>query len=163
MKRRKTASGTAGDTGDSSVAVNARVRVYPGTDGEVGGTVVEDFREDMTRPLRIITHRRLADQFKSFGGVHDWVRVPEGTVNSHEPPPMPLPGTMTMPLPPPGWYADLGGVPPHRPQQSACRSLGIAVAVAPVVVAVKGTGPNAPQEATHHSDTRHHGHQNRRN
>ena len=44
MKRRwKGASGTAGDTGDSPVAVNARVRVYPGTDGEVGGTVVEDF------------------------------------------------------------------------------------------------------------------------
>ena len=43
MKRRKTASGTAGDTGDSSVAVNVRVRVYPGTDGEVGGTIVEDF------------------------------------------------------------------------------------------------------------------------
>ena len=34
---------TAGDTGDSRVAVNVRVRVYPGTDGEVGGTVVEDF------------------------------------------------------------------------------------------------------------------------
>jgi hypothetical protein len=44
MKRRmKDASGTAGDTGDSRVAVNVRVRVYPGTDGEVGGTVVEDF------------------------------------------------------------------------------------------------------------------------
>ena len=44
MKRRtKGASGTAGDTGDSPVAVNARVRVYPGTDGEVSGTVVEDF------------------------------------------------------------------------------------------------------------------------
>ena len=44
MRRRmKGASGTAGDTDDSSVAVNARVRVYPGTDGEVGGTVVEDF------------------------------------------------------------------------------------------------------------------------
>ena len=44
MRRRmKGARGTAGDTGDSSVAVNARVRVYPGTDGEVGGTVVEDF------------------------------------------------------------------------------------------------------------------------
>ena len=44
MRRRmKAASGTAGDTGDSSVAVNVRVRVYPGTDGEVGGTVVEDF------------------------------------------------------------------------------------------------------------------------
>ena len=44
MRRRmKGASGMAGDTGDSSVAVNVRVRVYPGTDGEVGGTVVEDF------------------------------------------------------------------------------------------------------------------------
>ena len=39
----KGARGSAGDTGDSSVAVNVRVRVYPGTDGEVGGTVVEDF------------------------------------------------------------------------------------------------------------------------
>jgi hypothetical protein len=44
MKRRmKDASGTAGDTGVSRVAVNVRVRVSPGTDGEVGGTVVEDF------------------------------------------------------------------------------------------------------------------------
>jgi len=44
MRRRmKGARGMAGDTGDSSVAVNVRVRVYPGTDGEVGGTVVEDF------------------------------------------------------------------------------------------------------------------------
>jgi hypothetical protein len=39
----KGTSATAGDTGDSRVAVNVRVRVYPGTDGEVGGTVVEDF------------------------------------------------------------------------------------------------------------------------
>jgi hypothetical protein len=44
MRRRmKGTSGTAGDTGDSPVAVNVRVRVYPGTDGEVRGTVVEDF------------------------------------------------------------------------------------------------------------------------
>ena len=44
MKRRwKGASGTVGDAGDGRVAVNVRVRVYPGTDGEVGGTVVEDF------------------------------------------------------------------------------------------------------------------------
>ena len=34
---------SAGDTGDSRVAVNVRVRVYPGTAGEVRGTVVEDF------------------------------------------------------------------------------------------------------------------------
>jgi hypothetical protein len=39
----KGASGTAGDTGDSRVAVNVRVRVYPGTHGDVRGTVVEDF------------------------------------------------------------------------------------------------------------------------
>ena len=44
MKRRmKGDRGEAGDTGESRVAVNVRVRVYPGTDGEVGGTVVEDF------------------------------------------------------------------------------------------------------------------------
>ena len=44
MKRRmKGARGTASDTGDSPVAVNVRVRVYPGTDGEVRGTVLEDF------------------------------------------------------------------------------------------------------------------------
>ena len=46
MKRRKKdANGTPGDTGDSPVAVNVRVRVYPGTDGDVGGIVVEDFGE----------------------------------------------------------------------------------------------------------------------
>ena len=42
-RRMKDASGTAGDASDSRVAVNVRVRVYPGTDGEVRGTVVEDF------------------------------------------------------------------------------------------------------------------------
>ena len=42
-KRMEGASEPAGDTGDSRVAVNVRVRVYPGTDGEVRGTVVEDF------------------------------------------------------------------------------------------------------------------------
>src|ERR1700758_2732770 len=42
-RRMNDASGTASDTGDSRVAVNARVRVSAGTDGEVGGTVVEDF------------------------------------------------------------------------------------------------------------------------
>ncbi len=41
MKRRMKDVG--GTDGDSRVAVNVRVRVYPGTDGEVGGTVVEDF------------------------------------------------------------------------------------------------------------------------
>jgi hypothetical protein len=44
MNRRiKGARGTGGDTGDSPVAVNVRVRVHPGTDGEVRGTVVDDF------------------------------------------------------------------------------------------------------------------------
>jgi len=35
----------AGDSGDSPVAVNVRVRVSPGADGEIRGTVVEDFGE----------------------------------------------------------------------------------------------------------------------
>jgi hypothetical protein len=44
MKRwMKGATGVAGGTRDSRVAMNVRVRVYPGTDAEVRGTVVEDF------------------------------------------------------------------------------------------------------------------------
>ena len=44
MRRRmKGAGARGGDTGDSRVAMNVRVRVYPGTDAEVRGTVVEDF------------------------------------------------------------------------------------------------------------------------
>jgi hypothetical protein len=39
-RRAKRTTGTAGDHG---VAVDVRVRVYPGTDGEVRGAVVEDF------------------------------------------------------------------------------------------------------------------------
>jgi hypothetical protein len=54
MKRRmKGASAAAADTGDSSVAVNARVRVHPGTDGEVRGTVVEDFGDLAGHPVDI--------------------------------------------------------------------------------------------------------------
>ena len=46
MRRRmKGASGTAGDAGGSRVAVNVRVRVHPRTDGEIRGTVVEDFSD----------------------------------------------------------------------------------------------------------------------
>ena len=60
MRRRmKGATGTAGDTGDSPVAVNVRVRVYPGTDGEVGGTVVEDFGD-------------LAGQAVNIGDTYSW-------------------------------------------------------------------------------------------
>ena len=40
----KGASVTAGDTGDSRVAVNVRVRVHPGTDGEIRGTIQRGFR-----------------------------------------------------------------------------------------------------------------------
>jgi hypothetical protein len=44
VKRRvKDDTRIAGNTGDSDVAVNGRVRVYPGTDAEVRGSVVEDF------------------------------------------------------------------------------------------------------------------------
>ena len=42
-KRASKTAGDTGDTGDRPVTVNGRVRVYPGTDDEVGGTVAEDF------------------------------------------------------------------------------------------------------------------------
>jgi len=67
MRRRsKGASGTAGDTGDGPMAVNVRVRVYPGTDGQVGGTVVEDFGE-------------MADHAVDIGGEpYGWPRAEMG-------------------------------------------------------------------------------------
>ena len=52
----KGARGMAGDTGDSSVAVDARVRVYPGTDDEVRGTVVEDFGDMAGHAVDIADH-----------------------------------------------------------------------------------------------------------
>ena len=42
MKRRRA---SAGDNTDGGVAVDVRVRVYPGTAAEAGGVVVEDFGE----------------------------------------------------------------------------------------------------------------------
>jgi hypothetical protein len=56
-RRMKGARGTVGDTGDSPVAINARVRVYPGTDDEVGGTVVEDFGGLAGQAVDIGEHR----------------------------------------------------------------------------------------------------------
>jgi hypothetical protein len=43
MKRRKTASGDGRRYRRQLRGGECAVRVYPGTDGEVGGTVVEDF------------------------------------------------------------------------------------------------------------------------
>ena len=57
MRRRlKGAGATAGDTGDSRLAMNVRVRVYPGTDGEVRGTVVEDFGDMAGHAVDIADH-----------------------------------------------------------------------------------------------------------
>ena len=54
MKRRmKGAAGVAGDARDSRVAVDARVRVYPGTNGEVRGTVVDDFGDPVGHAVDI--------------------------------------------------------------------------------------------------------------
>ncbi len=57
MRRTKRDSGTpGGDAGDSPLAVNMRVRVYPGTDREVGGNVVEDFGETAGQAVDIGDH-----------------------------------------------------------------------------------------------------------
>ena len=57
MRRTKGDSGSpGGDTGKSPIAVDARVRVYPGTDREVCGTVVEDFGETAGQSVDIGEH-----------------------------------------------------------------------------------------------------------
>ena len=71
MKRQmKGASGTAGDTGDSRVAVNVRVRVYPGTDAEVRGSVVEDFGDTAGYAVDI-GENRIADPARRWAVVLD--------------------------------------------------------------------------------------------
>lgn len=42
---------------DRQLAVNARVRVYPSTDAESRGVVVEDFGEMAAQPVEISGHR----------------------------------------------------------------------------------------------------------
>ena len=69
MKRRMNgANRMAGDTGDSGVAVNVRVRVYPGTDTEVRGSVVEDFGDTAGYAVDI-GENRIADP------AHRWAVV----------------------------------------------------------------------------------------
>jgi hypothetical protein len=45
-----------GDDGDRAVTVDARVRVYPGTDGETHGVVVEDFGESAGHAVDVGAH-----------------------------------------------------------------------------------------------------------
>src|SRR5258707_14633222 len=81
MRRRmKGASGTAGDTGDSRVAVKVRVRVYPGTDGEVRGTVVEDFGDLAGHVVDIVRTISLAPR-----GDGRWRSTRAGWVSSTAP------------------------------------------------------------------------------
>jgi len=51
-RRKNRSSGTGGQ-----LAVNMRVRVYPGTDAESRGVVVEDFGEMAAQPVEIGGHR----------------------------------------------------------------------------------------------------------
>ncbi|WP_424071378.1 hypothetical protein [Mycobacterium sp.] len=59
----------AGDTRDSRVAVNVRVRVYPGTDAEVRGTVVEDFGDMVGHAVDI--GERIVDPARRWAVVLD--------------------------------------------------------------------------------------------
>ena len=52
FERRKNRSGGTG----GQLAVNMRVRVYPGTDAESRGVVVEDFGEMAAQPMEIGGH-----------------------------------------------------------------------------------------------------------
>jgi hypothetical protein len=42
-----------GSEGPEPVAVGAQVRVFPGTDRELSGTVVDDFGDEAGQPVRI--------------------------------------------------------------------------------------------------------------
>ena len=68
--RGRTKGASAGDTGGSRVAVNVRVRVYPGTDGEVRGTVVEDFG-DLAAPAVDIGENHIVGPARRWAVVLD--------------------------------------------------------------------------------------------
>ena len=68
--RGRTKGASAGDTGGSRVAVNVRVRVYPGTDGELRGTVVEDFG-DLAAPAVDIGEHHIVGPARRWAVVLD--------------------------------------------------------------------------------------------
>ena len=61
--------GNKGET-DAQLAVNTRVRVYPGTDAESRGVVVEDFGELAVQPVEI-GGQRFADPARRWAVVLD--------------------------------------------------------------------------------------------
>ena len=64
-RRKNRSSGTGGQ-----LAVNMRVRVYPGTDAESRGVVVEDFGELAAQPVQI-GGQRFADPARRWAVVLD--------------------------------------------------------------------------------------------
>jgi hypothetical protein len=68
MNQRKRAP--AGDDTDSRVAVDVRVRVYPDTDAEARGVVVEDFGE-LPRQAVKIGNSHIADAARRWAVVLD--------------------------------------------------------------------------------------------
>jgi hypothetical protein len=63
-------SGTAADQNDKLVAVNSRVRVYPGTANECHGIVVDDFGEMAGHPVDIAAHH-IADPARRWAVILD--------------------------------------------------------------------------------------------
>jgi hypothetical protein len=66
FERRK---GRTGGT-DGQLAVNMRVRVYPGTDAESRGVIVEDFGEIAAQPVEIFG-QRFADSARRWAVLLD--------------------------------------------------------------------------------------------
>jgi len=58
------------ENGDAPVAVDRRVRVYPGTDAECRGVVVEDFGDTAGQPVDI-GDKHIADPARRFAVVLD--------------------------------------------------------------------------------------------
>lgn len=53
MARKSKGGALSADADGAVVAVNSRVRVYPGTDAECGGTVVDDYGEMAGRAVEV--------------------------------------------------------------------------------------------------------------
>jgi hypothetical protein len=67
---RKDARKLTGTNGDAPVAVDMRVRVYPGIDAECGGVVVEDFGQTAGYPVDIGAEH-IADSARRWAVVLD--------------------------------------------------------------------------------------------
>jgi hypothetical protein len=70
MARKPRGGVPSADTDGTVVAVNSRVRVYPGTDAECGGTVVDDYGDMAGRAVEVAGNH-IADAARRWAVILD--------------------------------------------------------------------------------------------